>query len=64
MNEKLFELIEKFIDAKIEYQFAINEVDEEGYRSSAPNEAKKIERLKKDIIALAGCIKHSDSICK
>jgi hypothetical protein len=52
MNKELLELLEKFIDAKIEYQFAINEEGEDGYGRSAPNERKLVDKLKKDIVDL------------
>ena len=52
MNKELLEILEKFIDAKIEYQFAINEVEEDGHGRSAPNERKLVDKLRKDIVDL------------
>jgi len=57
MNKELLELLEKFIDAKIEYQFAINEEGEDGYGRSAPNERKLVDKLKKDIVDLLDHVK-------
>ena len=49
MDLELFELIEKLIDAKIEYEFALREEGSDGHRNSALSERMSVERIK-DII--------------
>jgi hypothetical protein len=49
MKKELFELIEEFIDAKIEYAIASRERDEEGYTGSCVDERKNVELIKEKI---------------
>lgn len=44
MNKKEIEAIIKYVDAKIEYEFALREEGENGYRSSAIEERKAVEK--------------------
>ena len=50
MKKEIFELLDEYIDAKIDYAFASREIDEEGYIISASSEEKKIKLIKDKII--------------
>jgi hypothetical protein len=46
MTKEFFELLEKFIDAKITYEITSREEDEDGYRISAIRERKEVDKLR------------------
>ena len=50
MNKKTLDALFVYIDAKIEYEFASIEEDEDGYTSSCVTERKAMELSKQNVI--------------
>jgi hypothetical protein len=50
MNKEHIEAIIKYVDAKIEYELASIEDDEEGYRGACVDERKAMESAKEELM--------------
>ena len=49
MNKELWELIQEYIEAKIEYEIASREEGADGYRQTPYKERKRLETITKKI---------------
>jgi hypothetical protein len=57
MDNELFDLLDKYIEAKIDYAIASEERDEEGYTSTPLRERKKMESIKSEILKKISSLK-------
>jgi len=49
MNEKLWELLRQYIQAKIEEEIAFIQLDADGYRDTPWKERKRVENIEREI---------------